>query len=297
MKRIFTLLIACCLVTLFVVPAQAELKDMWANVYSWDGKMTDDGKPKLTRITSGVTFKVLQQNSDSSETLYYYNVDALTSLTNPVTTTNFASNTVCNDKVAFRVDPTDATYDRYVDLMVVDTAGGYTAFIEDFDEYTHSIIIDERPNVLHHGSIWFAHSDNAETDTGVDFDYDTKILDVVVEVVTIDATETISIGLLSSETSGDADGLRAGVAVGVAGYIADTGVITNGSTSDYFAATTYGALLVTAITGSDGAATSGGVSWIGHTVVSANAKSLTYTGSAGSDTAAGYIHYDFVRVR
>lgn len=122
MKRfkLFTLILAA-FALLAAVPAQAALQDMWAYVYKWDGKMSSDGKPVLTRLTSGVTFKVLAQNSDTAETLYYYK--GSTALTNPVTTTNFAANTVCNDQVRFRVDPTDTTYDRYVDLIVVDTNG------------------------------------------------------------------------------------------------------------------------------------------------------------------------------
>ena len=296
MRKLFKFILALAVVFCMVAPVQAAYHDYWANVYSWDGKMTTDGKPVLTRLTSGVTFKVLAVGTDTSETLTYYNVEAMTSLTNPVTTTNFASNSVCNDRVAFRCDPTDATNDRDVDLIVVNTAGGYTAFVEDFSYYNHSIIIDQRPNIQHHGCIWFAAS-TAETDTGINFVYDTFIHDVWVEIVTVDATETLDVGLLSSETAGDANGLRALVSVATAGYPTDTAVITGGTNIDYIPVTTYGALLVTAITGSDAVATCGGKSYIGHIVTGANAVSLTHTGSAGSDTAAGYIHYFFTRLR
>lgn len=290
-KFLFTLL---ALFTIFTAsaPAYAAWSDMWADVYSWDGDINGDGTLALTKITSGVTYQVLAVGTDTEETLYVYDSDAFTSYGNVVTTTYF--NAV--DRVQFRVDPTDATSDRYVDLVVTDTAGGYTAFVEDFDKYTHSIIIDERPNVMHHGFIPIASS-TAETDTGIDFDYDTYIHDVRVEIVTVDATETLDVGLLSTETAGDANGLRAAISVATAGFPSDTAVITDGSTSDYVPASTYGALLVTAITGSDGAATHGGKSYIGHIVTGANAVSLTHTGSAGSDTLVGYIHYWFTRMR
>lgn len=294
MKRfkIFTLLLAA--IAFFVAgPAQAAYKDMWANVYKWEGKQSADGKPVLTRLTTGVTFKVLAINTTTAETLYYYK--GTTALTNPVTTTNFASNTVCNDQVRFRVDPTDATNDRYVDLIVVDTNGGYTAFVENFDAYQHTIVIDERPNILHHGMIWFDATTTAETDTGIDFLADTMIHDVRVEVVTTASAKTLDVGLLSTETSGDADGFRDGVLLTTAGYVADTGVVTAGTTIDWTAASTYGALLYKSIAGSDAVASGGGRSYLGHVVVSGKASSLTY--SQSSTSGDGYIHYFFTRLR
>jgi len=260
---------------------------MWAAVYALDR----DGK-ELRQITSGVTFKVLARGADTSETLTYYG--GTTSLTNPVTTTNFAADAVCGDRVAFRTDPTDTSYDRYVDLIVVDTAGGFTAFVEDFDKYQHTIVIDERPGIMHHGCIWWSYSDNTATDTGVDFLIDTAVSDVWVEVVTVDATETISVG-----TADTATGFRSGVSVATAGYPTDTAVITGGTNIDYVPVTTYGALLVTAITGNDAVATCGGKSYIGPHIVKTTGTDddLYYTGSAGSDAGLGYIHYWFTRIR
>lgn len=295
MRKIFTLFLSLIVAIMLICPmAYADSKDMWAQVYKI--KNTTVGEPVLDEITTGITFKVLQRNSDTAETLTVFADDTSTSLTNPVTTTNFASSSYCKGRVQFRVDPGEAN-DRYVDLIVVDTAGGYTAFVEDFDQYQHKIVIDERPNIMHHGCVWFGASDNSETDTTVDFAADTLVHDVRVEVVTVDATETIDVGLLSTETAGDANGFRAAVSVATAGFVADTAVITNGSNIDYTAASTYGALLVTAITGSDAVATCGGKSYLGHVVTASNATSITYTGSAGSDTAAGYIHYFFTRMR
>jgi len=86
-----------------------------------------------------------------------------------------------------------------------------------------------------------------------------------------------------------------GVLLTTAGFVKDTAVVTDGTSIDYTAASTYGALLVTAITGSDGVATGGGKSWIGHVVTSGYADGLTY--QASSTTAAGYIHYFFTRMR
>jgi len=104
MKRFITLALLAAFLFAGATPAMAEFQDMWANVYkktaAWQKDVGD-----MTRLTTGVTFKVLAIDSDTAETLYEYNDNAFTSLTNPISTTNFASATVCDDKVAFRVDP------------------------------------------------------------------------------------------------------------------------------------------------------------------------------------------------
>jgi hypothetical protein len=295
MKRLKIFALAAALALFFIIPAPAPaaLQDMWAAVYRWDGKMNTDGKPVLSRATTGITFKVLAIGTNTAETLYYYN--GSTALTNPVTTTNFASATVCNDRVAFRTDPTDSTSDRYVDLIVVDTVGGYTAFVEDFDKYNHTIIIDERPNQLHHGMIWFSATTTDALDTGIDFVPNTMVSDVRIEVVTAASAISIDVGILAGASNGDADGFRANVLLTTTGYVADTGVVTAGTTIDFTAASTYGALLYTAITGSDAVASGGGRSYLGHVVGSGtNDGSLNYT--ADSTSGAGYIHYWFTRM-
>jgi hypothetical protein len=204
--------------------------------------------------------------------------------------------------VAFRVDPTDTTYDRYVDLIVTDTNGAFTAFVEDFDKYTHTIVIDERPNVEHHGMIWYSGTTTGEVSTGVTFLADTFIHDVRLEVVTGVTGGTLSVGLLSSGTGGDADGFLKSRVATTAGYIADTGVITAGTSLDYVAASTYGALLYTAITGTTTATVAtyvptGGRSYLGHIVTGSNTGVLTYSGPSSGGSGAGYIHYYFTRMR
>ena len=150
MIRLFKILMVIAIAFVLVAPAQAEWRDMWAAVYKLDNS---GGGERLTRITSGITFQVLQRNSDTEETLYVMqDKNKLTSLTNPVSAANYASNSVCNDVVSFRVDPGESG-DTYVDIVVVDTNGGFTAFVDDFDVYTHRIIIDQRASVQHHGMI------------------------------------------------------------------------------------------------------------------------------------------------
>jgi hypothetical protein len=266
-------LVIAALLTLVVVNTpitHAAFSDMWADVYADTGKINARGEKELTKITSGITYQVLAVGADTEETLYVYNDASLTAYGNVVTTTYF--NVV--DRVQFRVDPTDSTNDRYVDLIVTNTAGGYTAFVEDFDKYTHTIVIDQRPNVMHHGCIPILFNNNVETDTGIDFDYDTLIHFVTHEVVTVDATETIDIGTLSTGTDGDANGFIAAGLTSVAGYPLVTLALS-------------GALMDNATNFDPD----------GHYIISATEQSLTYTCSAGSDTFAGYIHYFFTRMR
>lgn len=289
MKRFKLLTLAVMLIAFaFAIPAQAALRDYWADVYSWDGRMSTDGKPVLTKLTSGVQYHVLAQGANTVETLYVYKT--LTSLANPVTSTLFAT----PDRVAFRTDPTDSD-DTSVDLIVVDTNGGYTAVVEDFTVNDHTIVIDERLNVQHHGIAWFSHADSSTvTDTGINFLPKTMIHDVRVEVITADSGITIDVG-----TADTAAGFRDDVSLTSTGFVTDTGVITAGSTLDYTAVTTYGALLYTAITGADAVATGGGRSYIGHLVnTSGTDDDLYFTISeSGVDTAHGYIHYFFTRLR
>ena len=220
MKRFATLLLALALVFCVFMPANAAMKDMWAKVYSWDGTLTADGKMELTAINSGVTYVVMMADSTATlETLYYYQDDAYTSLGNPVTGTNFTDAAIGNDMVRFRVDPSE-TNDASVDLIVVDQAGGYTAFVENFNEYKHSIIIDERPNVRHHGCAWIlTTTSSTECDTGIDFDTVSIVDDMAIEVGVAFPTNTaINVGILSSGTNGDADGFIVSEGMGTEGF-------------------------------------------------------------------------------
>lgn len=295
MNKIKVWILALLLVFAFAVPAHAELQDMWASVYKNTGKLKADGTYELTKVTTGVTYKVLAVDSDTAETLYAYGAPLLTSKTNPITTTVFAT----DGKIAFRVDPTDSTNDRYVDLIVT-LSTGETEFVENFDRYSHSVVIDTKPNVLRHGIVFYNASTTDETSTGVTFAADTMIHDVRTEPVTTQSGVTIDVGLLSSGTGGDANGFIAARSLATAGYTADTGVITAGSTDSYTAASTYGALLYKAITGTGNltGGTQGGRSYLGHVVTGSNTGVLTYTVSSNDGAAyGGYIHYWFTRLR
>jgi hypothetical protein len=118
-------------------------------------------------------------------------------------------------------------------------------------------------------------ADATETDTGFDFPLYTEVLPTpAVRVLAIDATETIEVGLKSSETNGDLDGFIDAVSVGTLGLVKAT--VLNGSD-------TMGALLVV-----QDSANAGDLTHEPHIVTGANATSITYTLTAGSDTADGF---------
>ena len=300
-KRWINILFAAVAALLFVaVTANATDYHYMASVYKYDATKSFYSKSQTgtALLETGVTYKVLTAGSTTASTIYTTaGWTKGSSKTNPVTTTIYLSD---GDGDAGKIDFWATT--STVDLIVVDTVGGFTAFVEDFSPNQRTILIDESPNVMHHGIIWFGVSSAVETDTGIDFIADTFIHDVRVQVVTADAGMTLDVGLLSTGTGGDADGFIALRSMTGTGYVADTGVITAGASIDYTAATTYGVLLYTAITGTGAVTTpsyyhNGGRSYIGHIVTGSNTGALTYTGSSGSDTAAGYIHYWFTRMK
>jgi hypothetical protein len=287
-KKFKSLFIAVLLLLMSASPALAltGYYDYWATVYKLTN--TNYGTDNLTAVTTGVTFQVLGASSNTASTLYVYGKDSLTSLTNPITTTYYATVGTCDGMVKFR--GTSSTYD----VIVTDTAGGYTAVMKAFSPYMHKIVIDERINVLHHGIIPYNMATASAVATGITFPINTFIQDVRVEVIDVGtAATTLAVG-----TTGTAAAFRTGVLLSTAGFIADTGVITNGtSAGDYTPASTYGSYLYTAITGSDVLLVGlGGRSYIGY--ITTGATGLTYTASSADGASkGGYIHYWFSVLR
>lgn len=143
----------------------------------------------------------------------------------------------------------------------------------------------------------FGASDNTETDTGLDLPSNCIInpLDVKLRVTTIDATETVDFGILSSEANGDANGFITLASVGTSGFVELLPQITGGTNIDYVSTRYVGDLLATSITGADAVATVGGFTYKNYRT-DGTAKSITYTGSTGSDTAAGYMYLSYQKL-
>jgi hypothetical protein len=168
------------------------------------------------------------------------------------------------------------------------TSKGEAYFYEDVSYSAHRLDID--PFTREHLLVLpFGASDNAETDTGLDLPANLLVKDAYIKVSTTDSGETLDVGLLSSESGGDADGFVLLTSVASSGYVNPWPVVTSGTNIDYLVHTAgYGAYLKQGIAGADAVATVGGFARRYH-LTDGTAKSITYTGSSGSDTAAGYI--------
>ncbi|MFQ5641792.1 MAG: hypothetical protein ACE5IR_27775 [bacterium] len=193
--------------------------------------------------------------------------------------------TMTNGVIQFWIDSATTS----VDISVM-TSTGYAFFLDGITLSDHRIVL--WPEGRTQRLVVPFTATTSETDTGFDFPANCVIRDVYQDTVTVDATETIDVGLLSSETGGDANGFLALSSVATAGLVTGQATVNNGSTSDYFDSGTYGVLMASQINGSDAAATSGGQIRKFYKTDGV-AKSLTYTGSAGSDTAAGYIFVEY----
>jgi len=137
-----------------------------------------------------------------------------------------------------------------------------------------------------------------ENDTGWDLPAKAIVLDVIVVVETADAGETLDVGLLSTETGGDADGFLDGISLGSVGIVQGVLSITKtaGVNENYISAVscTRGVLLrmLEFELGSDVAGDHGFVAYerVPHYAGAVTAKSVSYTGSATIDTGAGKIY-------
>ena len=134
---------------------------------------------------------------------------------------------------------------------------------------------------------------SGEIDTGFDLNANDVVLDAWVDVITPEstaATKTIDVGLLSSESGGDADGFIDGISTATAGVKTAKVSVTTGANTKFFATTTRGVLLQDFQAGTD-VDKDEGVACNKHHVCDGTAVSLTYTlGAAATELVAyGYL--------
>ncbi len=128
----------------------------------------------------------------------------------------------------------------------------------------------------------------AENDTGVDLPATAIVHDVYVSCTTAETTgvtKTLSVGLLSSESGGDANGFLASVDVSATGIKRGVPTWTVGSNEDFFASTTRGVLLTDFTAGSDVATDTGNNNEQPHLTDSVTAKSVSWQPATGGDWA------------
>lgn len=241
-----------------------------------------DGYSNSGAITTGVYTFVYTAGTKTLATIY--SNQARGSRSNPITRAQFLT----DGKLVFYSSA--ASHDLFVAH-----SDGSVAFYAGVTPQTHQLKIS-RTNVekcLIFPMLFIAGG--TEVDTTLDLPYGALVHDAKIEVVDVDATETCDMGLLSSETSGDADGFLAAVSVATAGIPANI-TYTVGSNETYLSASTYGVLLASKSVGTDVNTDVGSLGRLTHYVTGANAVSVTYTPST-SDTFTGYGYVFFKHLR
>ena len=138
-----------------------------------------------------------------------------------------------------------------------------------------------------------------EKDTGFDLPTAGIVYDCFVKITTLEATattKTIDVGLLSSETGGDADGFLDGASTAAAATVRGTATATDGTNQNYFAAApapTLGALFRTGSLGTDAAGEAAALLKTPH-VLNGTAKSVTYTLGSEHTEVVGTIYIVYI---
>lgn len=255
-------------------------------LYKYELQIADERSYLSTQpeglITTGCLVMVYDAGTKTLGTIYS---DVLsTAKTNPISRSQFAT----DGKLVF------FSASSSVDITVAHSDGSIGKYLS-VTPFHHTLYL-QRGGVQK--CLIFPMIYNAggtETDTGIDLPYNVHVHDVLVEVVDVDATETVDVGLLSSETAGDADGFIAALSVASAGFIKPH-VNTAGGNETYVSTAKYGVLMGPAIVGTDVDKDNGIARGFGHIVSGSNAVSVTYTPSS-SDTFTGYGYIWFRHLR
>jgi hypothetical protein len=123
---------------------------------------------------------------------------------------------------------------------------------------------------------------------------------MAVFVQTVDATETVDVGLTYAENSngGDADGFLSLISIATAGWVRPTIAITQGaSNAPYVSTCTYGAYFLGGFKGSSGTGvTNFGSEVMKNHIGDGTQKTMSYTCSSGSDTFVGFLYFQTRRL-
>lgn len=137
----------------------------------------------------------------------------------------------------------------------------------------------------------------SEQDSTFDLPAKSVVLDVFVDVTTAEATgatKTLDVGLLSSESGGDADGFLDGVSVAATGLVRGAVALDGGSA--YWNTNTRGVLLSNFVQGTDGD-DRGLYNEKPHLSTAVTAKSVTFTaGSADFAEFRGAIYILYIEL-
>lgn len=242
-----------------------------------------DGFSSEGVISTGVLTWVYDAGTKTLSTLYA-DPNRIATLANPITRSQFAT----DGEIRFWSAST--SHD-----LVINDASGNTGVYSGVTPNSHQLPLNTTGSSKCLVFPIAFNSGGTEVDTGLDLPKNAMVIDAAVEVVTLDATETVNIGLLSTETAGDADGFLAAVSVANAGFVANI-AYTTGSNEVYLSTNSYGVLLASGSLGNDVATDVGSLAMKGHVVTGSNATSISYTPST-SDTLAGYGYVFFRMLR
>lgn len=142
-------------------------------------------------------------------------------------------------------------------------------------------------------------SDGTEQDSGWDLPAKALVLDVFVDVTTAESTgttKTLDVGILSSESGGDANGLLDGVSTASTSIVRGVPTITTGANEVYFASTTKGVLLAAFTAGTDTATDVGTYFESPHLSDSITGKSVSYTAGSAQTEFVGNIFVVYIEL-
>lgn len=249
----------------------------------YDLRLIDLNDPARKQMDLDGTYQVLTAGSPVEQTIYA-NDKTASAASNP--------GSISGGQIRFFMDSSVSSVD-----IVIYTADGDAAFMQGVQPAgsVRNVVIDtnKREQLL---VLPLLFNDNVETDTGFTLVGPVAIDDIKLFVTTVDATETIDVGLDGS-TNNDPNGLIAAASIATAGYVALGGALNNGSNIDYYDSIVYGALLATFINGSDAVVTNGGITRKSAYIAEAeDDANITYTCSAGSDTFYGYMMLNLTKL-
>jgi hypothetical protein len=221
------------------------------------------------------TYQVLTAGTGAEATIYA-NDQTATAGSNP--------GTISSGQIRFFMDSSVTT----VDISIY-TSDGDAIFLRGVNpDKTHRCQVD--PNKVDQVLvIGISCTTSTETTTGFTLVGPVDIDDIKLFIETVDATETIDVGL-DGTTTNDPDGLIDGASLATAGSVELGPVLTSGSNEVYISAQTKGVLLATITAGSDATEDHGtyyeSECHIGAAETDAN---ITISGSSGADTGVGYL--------
>lgn len=297
MRKVISILGALLLLAFIASPAESAT--YWFQVKDEQGRA----------VTSGFTAQVYTAASTTHDAVFTDSTYK-TARTNPV-------NPDSSGVVKF------ATSDSTVDIVVWGTGGrvkGAVGRVDDLTDTDHVVVLLTNQVEKHLRLFWdSALSNGAEKDTGVDLPTGAMVIDAWVEVATAAVRASVSVGLLSTEASGNASGFCASQGADSAAAPgqwfrceASRSAVTTvegarGHEAFYYSSNTRGILLASYARGQNsltGADTTAGVMAMSsrgmysehpHVVQQGAATSITYT--TNHRTSAGYIHLFYKELR